>query len=298
MRRSSEEDVDCERGALSSAWNSKRPPEVSWTSFSFACGGWLQFYMFGVARALQHCNVDKGVTYAGCSAGALTAVGIALGGDFDEAVQYCKDYCLPKAFSRISGLFNLDHYVEACLEKTCNMHRWRELADGKLQAAITQLLPYFRRERKTRFESEKDLLDSLMASAAAFPFAPLVYRHGSWCVDGGLSDFQPIVDSTTITVSPFYFSRADIKPSRYVPLWWGLLPPNDDDTIDWLYHLGWTDGLKWLDTQGIDISVATRHPVRNGHPYDTPGQISMHRFVYISCYFMKSLRKDLIILFF
>ncbi|CAM9127315.1 unnamed protein product, partial [Ectocarpus fasciculatus] len=249
------------------------------TSVSFACGGWLQFYMFGVGRALQHCRVAKGVKYAGCSAGALTAAGLTLGGDFDEAVQYCKDYCLPKAFSKISGLFNLDHYVETCLVATCNLHRWRELSDGQLQVAVTRLLPYFSRERKTSYESEADLLDSLKASAAAFPFAPLQYRHGSWCVDGGLSDFQPIVDSTTVTVSPFYFSRADIKPSRYVPLWWALVPPNDDDTIDWIYNLGWTDGLRWLEKQGIDVSVATNVPKRNEHPYDVPGQISMHRFL-------------------
>lgn len=60
-----------------------RQKEVLWTSVSFACGGWLQFYLFGVARAMQHCGVSNGVRYAGCSAGALTAAGIALGGDFD-----------------------------------------------------------------------------------------------------------------------------------------------------------------------------------------------------------------------
>jgi hypothetical protein len=273
------EGADCERPSTISLPRQMRRADVSWTSVSFACGGWLQFYMFGVARALQHCGVDKGVTYAGCSAGALTAAGLALEGDFDEAVLYCKEYCLPKAFAGISGLFKLDHYVEVCLKRVCNVHRWRELADGQLQVAVTRLLPYFRKERRVAFESEEDLLDSLVASAAAFPFAPLVYRHGSWCVDGGLSDFQPIVDSATVTVSPFYFSRADIKPSRYVPLWWALLPPNDDDTIDWLYHLGWTDGLSWLQKQGVDTSVATREPVRNVHPFDTPGKISMHRFL-------------------
>ena len=294
------EEADCERPSTISLHRQVRPKEVTWTSVSFACGGWLQFYMFGVARALQHCGVAKGVKYAGCSAGALTAAGLSLGADFDgispetslspvnvklycyintEAVQYCKDYCLPKAFSEISGLFNLDHYVETCLVATCNLHRWRELSDGQRQVAVTRLLPYFSRERKTSYESEADLLDSLKASAAAFPFAPLVYRHGSWCVDGGLSDFQPVIDSTTVTVSPFYFSCADIKPSRYVPLWWALVPPNDDDTIDWVYNLGWTDGLHWLEKQGIDISVATKVPKRNKHPYDVPGQISMHRFL-------------------
>lgn len=183
------------------------------------------------------------------------------------------------AHGSISGLFKLDHYVETCLVAVCNLHRWAELDDGQLQVAVTRLLPYFSRERRQSFESETDLLESLKASAAAFPFAPLQYRHGSWCVDGGLSDFQPIIDSSTVTVSPFYFSRADIKPSRYVPLWWGLLPPNDNDTIDWVYHLGWSDGLKWLEMQGIDISIATNEPKRNHHPFDVPGQISMHRFL-------------------
>ena len=40
-----------------------------WESMSFACGGWLQFYMFGVAKALQVKGLEKGVTYCGCSAG-------------------------------------------------------------------------------------------------------------------------------------------------------------------------------------------------------------------------------------
>ena len=183
------------------------------------------------------------------------------------------------AFSKLSGLFNLDHYVKVCLQKTSNLHKWKELSPGQLQVAVTRLLPYFLRERATKYESEDDLLWTLVASAAAFPFAPLVYRHGSWCVDGGLSDFQPIIDDQTVTVSPFYFSRADIKPSRYVPLWWGLLPPNDANTIDWLYHLGWIDGLSWLETRGIDITCATNHPVRNAHPFDVPGRISLHRFL-------------------
>ena len=88
-----------------------------------------------------------------------------------------------------------------------------ELRPGQLQIAITRL-PFLTAERKSNFHSEKDLKDSLMASASAYPFASLVSREGTWCIDGGLSDFQPIIDDNTITVSPFYFSDADIKPSR------------------------------------------------------------------------------------
>lgn len=71
---------------------------LPWRSVSFACGGWLQFYMFGVAKALQESGLDypSKVTYCGCSAGALAAVGLALEGDFDSAVTFCKEKCLPQ----------------------------------------------------------------------------------------------------------------------------------------------------------------------------------------------------------
>ena len=108
----------------------------TWTTMSFACGGWLQFYEFGivymiillpnvsyfsmpsrassifsflsffssstfqwisdsgVAKALQEQGLTRGVQYAGCSAGALTAVGLILGGDFDYAIELCKGTCM------------------------------------------------------------------------------------------------------------------------------------------------------------------------------------------------------------
>ena len=52
---------------------------VPWKGVSFSCGGWLQFYLFGVVRAMQVRGVDKNVRVAGCSAGALAAAGAALG---------------------------------------------------------------------------------------------------------------------------------------------------------------------------------------------------------------------------
>ena len=97
----------------------------------------------------------------------------------------------------------------------------------------------------TSVSSQKELKEALLASAAAWPFAPLIYRNDTWCIDGGLSDFQPLVNEDTITVSPFYFSDADIKPSRYVPLWWSFIPPRSADTIDWLYALGYEDCVRY-----------------------------------------------------
>ena len=149
---------------------------------------------------------------------------------------------------------------------TCNLHRWRTLKSGDLQVAITNL-PFFTAERVSAFTSQEDLKSCLLASSSAWPFAPLVFRRGMWCIDGGLSDFQPLVDEDTITVSPFYFSDADIKPSRYVPLWWSFIPPRSYDTIDWLYALGYEDTITFCN-KSIPGFTANSKMARRAHSYD------------------------------
>ena len=127
-----------------------------------------------------------------------------------------------------------------------------------------------------------------MYSTSAFPLAPLIFRRGAWCVDGGLTDFQPIIDKDTVTVSPLYFSNADIKPSRYVPLWWAIVPPKSPDTIDWLYRLGWEDACRWIKAhpERCDLphlSTKTLSPIspppKRPHSYDTPKRVSVHRLL-------------------
>ena len=258
---------------------------VPWKSVSFSCGGWLQFYLFGVARAMQAAGVDQGVEFCGCSAGALAAAGLAMDGDFDAAIEFCKSECIPKAHGHVSGLFKIADYVSKCIDLLL-VPKFCKLPPGRLQVAITQL-PFFSGLRVTTHESMQDLKETLLASSAAFPAAPLVdhWRFGR-CVDGGLSDFQPIVDADTITVSPFYFSDCDIKPSRYVPPWWAALPPKSADTVDWVYNLGFDDAQAWLAAKGIGPSTSpharphlSEFRRAKRHPYDTPRRINYHRFL-------------------
>lgn len=258
-----------------------------WESMSFACGGWLQFYMFGVAKALQYKGLDKGVTYCGCSAGALVSAGLVLEGDFDDAVRFCKDEGIPKAYSGISGLFKLDEYVLKCLDLHL-LSKFKDIPPNILQIAVTKLW-FLRPEKVTKFESKQHLIDNLLASSAAFPFASLVKINGSLYIDGGLTDFQPIVDEDTITVSPFYFSDCDIKPSRYVPIWWGVFPPPSNDTIDWLYNLGYHDCISYIHSRGIPTTPkrdTTFSPVlfaKNSHEFDEPRRIrypSIHSSIF------------------
>ncbi len=65
-----------------------------WKAVTFSCGGWLQFYLFGVARAMQVRGLDKNIKCAGCSAGALAAAGLVLGVSLYKytCICYCKLY--------------------------------------------------------------------------------------------------------------------------------------------------------------------------------------------------------------
>ena len=243
------------------------------------------FYLFGVARAFQAKGIHKGVKWAGCSAGALAAAGIALDGDFDAAIDFCKRKCLPRT-NNVAGLFTLDEYVGTCIDLLLiQAGKYRQLEPGELQVAITKF-PYLSPQRVLEHVSAEDLKETLLCSAAAYPAAP-IYNHKRFglCIDGGLSDFQPVIDADTVTVSPFYFSDCDIRPSRYVPPWWAFIPPRDGETVDWIYNLGFEDGLAWIQGRNVGRSPHAvkklRKPIaRNtAHDFDTPRQVSVHRFL-------------------
>ena len=88
--------------------------------------------------------------------------------------------------------------------------------------------------------------------------------------------FSPIV-------SPFYFSDTDIKPSRYVPLWWAFLPPKSGATVDWLYSLGFHDCLNYFEKRGLSNLQKRNNKMKiiakNPHPYDVRRTVSIHRFL-------------------
>ena len=201
-------------------------------SFSFACVGWLQFYMFGVGKCLKEHGLHSRARFAGCSAGALTALGLCVeASNFDKAVvshspssdvslsfllatdftvaspqEYCKTVCIPRCRGTLLGPFLIHKYVQGCLQYSGSLDEHWTQAKDRLHVTVTNL-PDFRSVRVTEFESKDDLISALLASSAAFPLAPPVKRRGKWLIDGGISDFQPIFETKTVTVNPFYFSQ-------------------------------------------------------------------------------------------
>ena len=60
----------------------------------------------------------------------------------------CVDEFVPKAYASPFGIFKIGEFASDCMDKTCNLHRWRQLKPGQLQIAITNL-PFFTAERYT-----------------------------------------------------------------------------------------------------------------------------------------------------
>jgi hypothetical protein len=85
--------------------------------------------------------------------------------------------------------------------------------------------------------------------------------------------------------------NTDIKPSRYVPLWWALFPPNSPDAVDWVYELGYNDTVNWIHERSENMQKLKKesppgalrgrsNSFRNSnHAFDVPRQISVHRFL-------------------
>lgn len=253
--------------------------DYSGRSFSFACGGWLKMYLFGVAKALQQCELERRARVIGCSAGALTATALALRCDFDAIRDYVLAEVVPKAHASWGGPFNVRQYLRATLAATGGLHQFEKLND-KPETHLTIVyssLSAWKSLRVSRFDSQQHLTDALLASCCAPPIAGLPFKlKDDWVMDGGLLDFQPVLDDRTVTVSPFYCTGADIKPSRYVPMWWALFPPSPRN-VEWLFDLGYEDGLAWILEQdlagGRALVVPTQAASYDGDWTTTVGRV-------------------------
>ena len=219
--------------------------DVDGLDYSFACGGWLKLYLFGVAKFLQEQKLITNSKFIGCSAGALAATGLALGANFDEIRDFVLNVAAPRAHGSLVGALSVRDILRECLDKHGNLHLFETVNASQSLVVSYSSLTTCTARRVSTFVNEGDLSTALLASCCATPIAGLPFRHaGEWVFDGGLTDFQPVFDEKTVTISPLYCTNAEIRPSRYVPIWWAMYPP-ERDNLEWLYELGYHDAHAW-----------------------------------------------------
>lgn len=251
-----------EGGGASGAGGPPAPGEFART-FGFGVSGWLFIYYIGVIKVLKAHGLHRDAYAIGSSGGAITAGTLFYDCDLDGLARFVLE-CVREARSSFGGKFKLREYVREAVERHGDP-RLHERLSGRLEVSITTL-PFGRNKRVNRFETYDDAMEMLLASSCFVPLAGLPIwseKHGL-VLDGGVSDFSPWsgwhsdgtfndvhsprlapAGTPLVTVCPFYTSRADIKPDRYVPLWWCILPPGEAEMWG-LYEMGQANAEAWI----------------------------------------------------
>lgn len=239
------------------------PREPPHYTLCFGSSGWLFTYYFGVIKCFKQYGIDRNFHCIGCSGGALAC---AAGLCTDNEVDDVKDYilaCADEARASFAGPFKLRKYILGAVDLFCSGVDDYKKVNGKVEVSITKL-PLLQNVRVKEFTNHRHMVQSLLASSCMFPLAGLpVWVDGVGLgIDGAVSDLQLLqgltvggtfskvhnpVKGTDVQVSicPFYCSRADIKPSRYLPPWWVALPPSREQ-LEKVYRLGYSDACNWL----------------------------------------------------
>ena len=201
----------------------------------------------------------------GTSGGALTGCLLFLDIDLDALAEYVF-ICAAKARSSWRGAFLLRDYCRGAITQFCTKDA-HKILQGRFEISITRLFPWYKNLRVNQFPSYEFLVQSLLCSACITPLAGLpmwLPGHGL-CFDGGVSDLQLLKGlarngtfcklhcrktnpKNLVVVCPFYSSRADIRPSKYVPMWWAFFPP-EPYKLKELFELGQKDAHTWADKQ-------------------------------------------------
>eukprot|EP00192_Tetraselmis_astigmatica_P021811 CAMPEP_0117696298 /NCGR_PEP_ID=MMETSP0804-20121206/28601_1 /TAXON_ID=1074897 /ORGANISM="Tetraselmis astigmatica, Strain CCMP880" /LENGTH=284 /DNA_ID=CAMNT_0005510433 /DNA_START=169 /DNA_END=1023 /DNA_ORIENTATION=+ len=233
--------------------SSKAVKRPVWT---FSSSGWLFVYHFGVIKCLKDLNLHQDVYTIGSSGGSCAGAFLHMDSDIDDVVKFIMQ-CAVEARSSISGLFRLKKYVSSAISEF-QTEDLPEKLKGNYEVSVTQL-PWLRNRRVTSWSNMTEVTASILASSCAVPLAglPVLVPGLGYCVDGMFSDFQLVKalvlgnsyfayhDDASVTICPFYSSRAHIKPSEYVPIWWAFLPPGPSEL--WrVYELGQKDARAWV----------------------------------------------------
>eukprot|EP00960_Hanusia_phi_P054323 762619-Hanusia_phi.AAC.2 len=205
-------------------------------------------------RALQKTGLAENAKFVGSSAGSLVGLALALDLDFDQI----KDFqltCVERTHGSLQGALRLKEYLDEIMDQMLPDGACEKISDRSSLGTM----PFYVKvcmQAAGLFE----LFDGLNSFCKLFtsmaPLCGMPFKHeGEVVYDGAVSDWyhngiftapkgHQSSNEREITVTPFWFSRADIKPSQYVPIWWALYPPRVED-FEWVYHLGYQDGMKW-----------------------------------------------------
>jgi len=221
-------------------------------SFSFDGCSWLMTFHLGVATALVDAMGWSGVSqlhFCGSSCGSLIATALACHVDLKAMRTFVFDM-LDIALTRALGPVGImTAFVKGGLTTMLpdNAH---DLAASRLTISLSALHPAPRNVRASSWSSREDLIACCLASC----YIPVYYEvpvefQGSVCLDGGLTDNQPVADAKTVTVSPWARGDAVIKATQDYPSSFSLFPGSKAD-MEAVYWDGYKAAVAYMAGEG------------------------------------------------
>eukprot|EP01023_Acetabularia_acetabulum_P010506 TRINITY_DN1477_c0_g2_i1.p1 TRINITY_DN1477_c0_g2~~TRINITY_DN1477_c0_g2_i1.p1 ORF type:complete len:386 (+),score=53.86 TRINITY_DN1477_c0_g2_i1:201-1358(+) len=232
----------------------QKEDKITW---AFSSSGWLYIYFLGVVKCLKTLKLQKNIYAVGSSGGAAASSTIFLDVNEKKLLNYVFD-CVEEARSSFRNVFRIRKYmVGACAGF---LH---EGASGRLQGNVeisVTKLGWLQNLRIKEFRNNDHVQEAILSSCCLVPLAGLpIWMDGvGFVMDGAFSDvnlfkawllgkclFELSEGKESISVCPFYCSRANIKPSKYIPPWWAIYPPQPQQ-MQQLFDLGFHDALNYL----------------------------------------------------
>ena len=127
---------------------------------------------------------------------------------------------------------------------------------GRLRVSVTRFSPQPEHVVVSRFASEDELLDAVLASCyipVAYESPVVLAQHG-FCVDGCALHFLPTADAV---LSPYHCHLAEVTPREQYPraMVFNLLHASD---ILRLFEDGYLDTVRWLESGGASRDAERR----------------------------------------
>jgi hypothetical protein len=172
-------------------------------SIAFSISGGCYFYQLGIAYYLQSSFdlTNLSLQFSGSSGGTWPALLLASNYNIKKAFEILIKYAPECTLNRpIFGAYMVyDQGIKIVFQKLWNHIDLVSQINGKLALSVTRLIweknnryiPYFKDEIITKFYSNQDILECIIASAL-IPYAlngkPYVIYRGWICADGGITN--------------------------------------------------------------------------------------------------------------
>lgn len=207
----------------------------------------------------------------GSSGGSLVAATLILDADI-IAVKNFMLLCMKHLNSKpATNTFKLRNYIEAGFKlvsiierekgRNVNVAEYESIKQKRLGISVTTL-DDFCNHVMIDYEEQREVEEAIVASCAISPMAGLPFRltrphdaklHKRIVGDGGYTTIQPVTCNNAnmvVKISTFHTWDSDIKPSKFVPIWWSFLPPSTNE-LEELFYLGVSDTLAYLSKEDV-----------------------------------------------